>query len=614
MCGIIGYVGKRNAKDVIMSGLARLEYRGYDSAGIALSAPYGAGTVVLNKAKGHLSVLREKIDSLDLLGSMALGHTRWATHGAPSDLNAHPLKFGRVVVVHNGIIENYLVLKQELIARGHIFSSATDTEVVAHLLDELLQEGNAVEIALRLMCERLHGSFALGFMIDGETTRLYFAKRGTQPLVIAKNDDECFFASDQAALVDFKPPFYTLNDYETGFIERDRAEVYDMVGNSLNIEFKPLLAQLESVEKLGHEHFMHKEIFEQPETIRRVLAGRLTDDALFLNGFELDFAALAKVRNIEIIGCGSAHLAGLIAKPDLEEMLGLPVSVEIASEYRYRKTLTDDRTLVIAISQSGETADTLAALEKGFDQKALCMAVCNVVGSALANRCHESIGNLFLHAGPEIAVASTKAFIAQLVALKLFAMAFAKIRGFLPVEQEQYKVRALLQLAQNVDKLLRLDEEISKITKELINEQRMLYLGRGELFPLALEGALKMKELSYISAEGYAAGELKHGPIATIDQGMPAVVIFGHDVRAIKTASNLQEIKARGAKIISIVPGPIDGVREESDVVLDIGACEPWLMPVLATIPLQLLAYHLSVHKGLDPDKPRNLAKSVTVE
>lgn len=613
MCGIVGYVGKRNAKDVIMSGLARLEYRGYDSAGIALSSEEGQVTV-LNKSRGRLSALESKIDGLDLLGQMALGHTRWATHGAPSDLNAHPHKYGRVVVVHNGIIENYLALKQELKEKGHSFSTATDTEVVAHLFDNLLNEGHDALKALWLLCERLEGSFALGFMIDGDSTRLYFAKRGTQPLIVAKNQDECFFASDQAALVDFGPSFYSLKNYETGYIERDRAEVFDLSGNPLSIEFKPLIAKLESIEKAGHKHFMHKEIFEQPETIRRVLSGRLKDDEINLPAFELDFNSLGTIKNIEIIACGSAYFAGLIAKPGLEERLGLPVTVEIASEYRYRKTLTNNQTLVIAISQSGETADTLAALEKAHLSGAHCMSVCNVVGSAIANKCQESIGNLFLHAGPEIAVASTKAFIAQVVALKLFAMAFAKHRGLLNEEEEKKNVQALIGLSAKVDDILALDDEISKVALNLVDEPRMLYLGRGELFAVALEGALKMKELSYIFAEGYPAGELKHGPIATIDEGMPAIVIFGHNTLAVKTASNLQEIKARGARVISIVPGHVDGVKDESDVVFDIGNCEAWLIPVLATIPLQLLAYHLAVHKGLDADKPRNLAKSVTVE
>lgn len=613
MCGIVGYVGKRNAKDVVMSGLTRLEYRGYDSAGIALREQENNQTIVLNKAQGKLSVLKEKISALELSGKMAIGHTRWATHGAPSDLNAHPHKFGRVLVVHNGIIENFNELKKELLAKGHSFYSATDTEVVAHLLDDLLNEGHEALKALFLLCERLDGAFAFGFMIDGDDDRLYFAKRGA-PLLVARNDDECFFASDQAALVDFNPQYYALNDYEMGFISRDSIGVFNANGVNVDAQFEPLIAKLESIEKQGYSHFMHKEIFEQPETIKRVLLGKVKNGIICLDGFDLDFDKMNSIKRIEIIGCGSAYLAGLIAKSGLEEMLGLPVSVEIASEYRYRKTLTDKESLVIAISQSGETADTLAALLKAQELGALSMSVCNVIGSAIANKCKNDGGNLFLHAGPEIAVASTKAFIAQVVALKLFTAALAKKRGLLEVSKEQNLVQILSELPNEVSAVLKLDKRIAEIAKEFINEPRMLYLGRGELYPVALEGALKMKELSYIFAEGYPAGELKHGPIATVDEGMPAVVIFGHDILGVKTASNLQEIKARGAKIISIVPKEMPEVEEASDILFDIKASHPFITSVLATIPLQLLAYHLSVHKGIDPDKPRNLAKSVTVE
>lgn len=613
MCGIVGYVGKRNAKDVIMQGLSRLEYRGYDSAGIALRGSEESDEVVLNKAQGRLTVLQEQIEPLDLNGPMAIGHTRWATHGIPSDSNAHPHKFGRVLVVHNGIIENYLEQKRKLLAKGHSFLSATDSEVVAHLMQDLLDEGLVPLEALLRLCEQLEGAFALGFMLDGDRDRLYFAKRGV-PLVVAKNDDECFFASDQAALVDFQPHFYSLNDYELGFIERDRIGIFNENGQAIDIALQPLVAKLESIEKLGHPHFMHKEIFEQPETVRRVLAGRIKDGEIFLEGFELDFSRIAKAERLEIVGCGSAYIAGCIAKPALEELLRLPVSVEVASEYRYRTTLTDEKSLAIAISQSGETADTLAALQKAMQQGAPALSVCNVVGSAIANTCQSSIGNLFLHAGPEIAVASTKAFIATIVALKLLALAVAKSRGLLAPSQERALVRAMLDLPSQIDEILLHDERIQAVAKELVDAPRMLYLGRGELFPVALEGALKMKELSYIFAEGYPAGELKHGPIATIDPGMPAVVLFGHGVLAVKTASNLQEIKARGAKIISITPEAMEEVKAESDVIFDLRSQEPFFTPVLATIPLQMLAYHLSVHKGLDPDKPRNLAKSVTVE
>jgi glucosamine--fructose-6-phosphate aminotransferase (isomerizing) len=613
MCGIIGYIGPRNAKDVILGGLERMEYRGYDSAGLALNTAQTPSGLILQKAAGRLAVLKQKLENQNLFGESAIGHTRWATHGAPSDLNAHPQKYGRVTLVHNGIFENYNALKKELLALGHSFSSTTDTEVAAHLLDSLLNEGHDALKAIALLCERVEGLFALGILIEGEPGRVYFAKRGT-PLLIAQNESESFFASDQAALVEWQPKYYALNDSEMGFIEREHAAVFDHAGQQVPFLLSPLSAKLETIEKHGHKHFMHKEIFEQPRVIEQVLRGRIKDNEICLEGFELDFNQLEHVEKIQIIACGSSYYAGLIAKPQIEGLLALPVEVEIASEYRYRQTLTDSRTLVIAISQSGETADTIAALEKAMSQKAHCMAVCNVLGSTIANRCSLNVGSLMLNAGPEISVASTKAFIAQVVALKLFTMAMAKHRALLSKAEEREAMRALLNLKDRVSEVLKQDQEIALLAEHLKDEPHMLYIARGELFPVALEGALKMKELAYIFAEGYAAGELKHGPIATIDRGMPAVVLFSNDYLASKTASNLQEIKARGAKIISVGPTDAQALRDDADFIIDLGFCEPWLLPILATIPLQLLAYHLSALKGLDVDKPRNLAKSVTVE
>ena len=613
MCGIIGYIGPRNAKDVILGGLERMEYRGYDSAGLALNVAQKPNGLILQKAAGRLSVLKQKLESQDLFGESAIGHTRWATHGAPSDLNAHPQKYGRVTLVHNGIFENYLSLKQELQKAGHSFISTTDTEVAAHLLDSLLNQGHDTLKAISLLCEKVIGLFALGILIEGEPGRVYFAKRGT-PLIVAQNGSESFFASDQAALVEWQPKYYALNDSEIGFIERSNVAVFDHAGQQVSFLLSPLSAKLEAIEKQGYEHFMHKEIFEQPRVIKQVLLGRIKNDEICLEGFELDFERLDHIQKIQIIACGSSYYAGLIAKTGLEARLGLPVEVEVASEYRYRHTLTDSKTLVIAISQSGETADNIAALEKALSQKALCMAVCNVLGSTIANRCGLSVGSLMLNAGPEISVASTKAFVAQVVALKLFTIALAKHRNVLSRLEEQEAIGALLKLSDHISRVLQQDQEIAALAKQLKDEPHMLYIARGELFPVALEGALKMKELAYIFAEGYAAGELKHGPIATIDHGMPAVVLFSNDNLALKTASNLQEMKARGAKIISVGPSDAPALHNDADFVIDLGLCEPWLLPILTTIPLQLLAYHLSALKGLDVDKPRNLAKSVTVE
>ena len=613
MCGIIGYIGPRNAKDVILGGLERMEYRGYDSAGLALNKaqePYG---LIVQKAAGRLSVLKQQLENQDLFGESAIGHTRWATHGAPSDLNAHPQKYGRVTLVHNGIFENYVSLKESLTRAGHSFLSSTDTEVAAHLLDSLLNDGHEALKAISLLCEQVIGLFALGIIIEGESGRIYFAKRGT-PLIIAQNESESFFASDQAALVEWQPKYYALNDSEIGFIERDHVFVFDHALNQVSFMLNPLSAKLDTIEKQGYKHFMHKEIFEQPRVVEQVLLGRVNNTQICLEGFDLDFSRLDHIQKIHIIACGSSYYAGLIAKPGLEARLGLPVEVEIASEYRYRQTLTNSHTLVIAISQSGETADTIAALEKAFSQNALCMAVCNVLGSTIANRCGLSVGSLMLNAGPEISVASTKAFIAQVLALKLFTIALAKHKNMLLAHEEHDALVGLMGLKDHITRVLQQDSEIALLAEELKDEPHMLYIARGELFPVALEGALKMKELAYIFAEGYAAGELKHGPIATIDQGMPAVVLFSSDHLASKTASNMQEMKARGAKIISVGPTDAPALRNDADFVIDLGVCDPWLLPILTTIPLQLLAYHLSVLKGLDVDKPRNLAKSVTVE
>lgn len=610
MCGIVGYVGSNNAVDVVVGGLEHLEYRGYDSAGIAIRTVNNQ--VVIKKAVGKLLELIKLLETNKAVGTNGMGHTRWATHGAPSLENAHPHRYGRVTIVHNGILENHAIIKQKLESQGHVFYSNTDTEVAAHVLDSFLQEGKEPLQALSMLCDTVRGAYAFGIMIDNDPERIYFAKHGS-PLIVAHNDTDYFFASDQTALVDEKPVYYALEDGQIGYISTSGVAVFDLKCQQQHITYSPITAQKEAAQKMGHKHFMHKEIFEQQQTIERVLRGRLDSHGLNLNGFEINFDRAIAAKTVDILACGSSYLAGLIIKPQLESLMGIPVNVEIASEYRYRPTLTNQETLVIAISQSGETVDTLAALNKALANNAACMAVCNVVGSAIARACEQSLGNLFLQAGPEISVASTKAFIAQLVALKLFTYGIAKKLGRLSHHEEMSLLEQFKSLEDSVQAMLTRDEEIRELAKTLLNEGRMLYLGRGEMFPVALEGALKMKELSYTFAEGYPAGELKHGPIAMIENGMPVVVIFGSEL-AIKTASNLQEVKARGAKIISVIPKGLSGIKEESDHWIELGTCPPTLEPILATIPLQLLAYHLSDLKGIDVDKPRNLAKSVTVE
>lgn len=605
MCGIVGYVGNKPALDVVISGLDRLEYRGYDSAGVAILSE----KLTIEKSIGKLSALKSKISGVKIPGHLGMGHIRWATHGAPSFDNAHPHQFGKVTMVHNGIFENYRLIKEKLIEEGHEFYSDTDTEVAAHLLNNFLNEGHEPLKAIAMLCDTVHGLYALGIMIENDD-RVYFAKNGS-PLIVAESLGEAFFASDQAALVDYQPLFSTLNDYEMGYISKEGVYLCDIRGDKKTPQFLPLTAKKESLEKNGHKHFMHKEIFEQPEMVDRVLAGRLNQRGLDILGFGVDFSKLKDINKIHIIACGSSYYAGLLAKPIIESWLRWPVSVEIASEYRNRDALIDSSTLCIAISQSGETIDTLEAVKKALKEGAQCISICNVLGSAIATECGKSAGNLFLNAGPEVSVASTKAFVAQLLALRLLTVGLAKkFRGF---NGDEIFVD-FIRLKHSMKDLLKMDDEIKALAQDLINEPRILFLGRGEFFPIALEGALKMKELTYISSEGYAAGEIKHGPIAMIDEGTPVVVLFGSEPMHQKTASNLQEAKARGAKIISIMPKSLSGVKEESDVVMEYGPTIPMFEPILATLPVQLLAYHLSDLKGIDVDKPRNLAKSVTVE
>lgn len=614
MCGIVGYVGHRPAMDVIISGLQYLEYRGYDSAGVAIHAQGSDEEkthIHVEKAAGKLDALRSKVSGLNLPANSGIGHTRWATHGAPTINNAHPHRYGGVCLVHNGIIENHVMLKDKLKENGHIFYSDTDTEVAAHLLNSFLEEGFLILHAISKLCDTIHGAYSFGIIVDNEPDRVFFAKRGS-PLLVAKGDGEAFLASDQAALVDHGPRYYSLEDHEIGYISTSEIKVF-----SLSLEEKPIFlselkAKKESVQKMGHAHFMHKEIFEQAQTIDHVSRGRVLHNDIDLNGFGLDFERIARANRIQIVACGSAFYAGLLAKGSLEEVLGIPVMVEIASEYRYRKTLCDSKTLVIAISQSGETVDTLEALKKAMHQGSMCMSVCNVQGSAIAALCERSVGNLLLNAGPEISVASTKAFVAQLVALRLFMMAMAKVMN--KPSPSSHLAEDLLALKQGIEQMLGLDQDMRALAKTLVEEERMLYLGRGDFFPVALEGALKMKELTYISAEGYPAGELKHGPIAIIDPKTPAVVLMGSDTVHQKTISNMQEVKARGAKIIVMAPKYYQYLKEESHLFLELPPCPPLFEPIASVIPLQLLAYHLSDLRGIDVDKPRNLAKSVTVE
>lgn len=613
MCGIIGYIGKRNAKDVIIKGLERLEYRGYDSSGIALAASHEDESYILLKSSGKLDALKNRLDPLNLSGERAIGHTRWATHGAPNDQNAHPHKFGRVYVVHNGIVENYSELKDELKALGHSFLSDTDSEVLAHYLDHLITQGKSVLDAIKILAMKIKGASSFGFMIEEERERLYFINNGA-PLLVAQGKNETFFASDQIALVDFNVSFYALRENEYGFIERDKLSVFSAEGDAQAITLSRLLASVESIEKNGHKHFMRKEIFEQPEVLDKFFMGKVKNNHINSEALNLKLDNINAVKRIHIVGCGSAYYAGLLAKSYFEAELKIPVDVEIASEYRYRETLTDNETLLIAVSQSGETAETLAACSKGLSLGSHCLAVCNVLGSALVRLVADSVGSIYLHAGPEIAVASTKGFLAQVIALKFLCLSLKKHFGKLNQNQEEDEIKAFLSIKNNIKLVLELDSKIRDMAEEIKNAPHIFFLGRGEMYPVALEGALKMKELSYVCAEGYPAGELKHGPIATVNEGMPAVILFSDEALALKSKSNLLEIKARGALTLAIGPENLTKHMADADRMLIIPNADKSILSILATIALQLLAYHVSDLKGLDVDRPRNLAKSVTVE
>lgn len=611
MCGIVGYIGEQNAKDIVLTGLSRLEYRGYDSAGLAISSNQ---QILVKKSAGRLNCLKNMLEQEPVFGVQAIGHTRWATHGAATNENAHPHCYGQVHLVHNGIIENYINLKTKLLAKGHNFISQTDTEIIAHVVQDLLDNGYRPLEAIKELGNILSGAYSLAIMLSLEKDKIFFIKKGS-PLIVANEDSkESFLASDQVALVNFAKSYCDLADGDFGFISQAEIVVFNGEGKVEELDFKKINAELGHIEKNGHEHFMHKEIFEQPQVLGRVLAARVKDGALLEHGFNLNFARLKQIERIHIVACGSSYLAGMMAKAELEAGLQIPVDVEIASEYRYRLSLTNNKTLVLAISQSGETADTLAALDKALSHGAICLSICNVVGSAIPRLCEYSGGNFYLNAGPEISVASTKAFFAQAIALKLLSLMFKKVFCRLEPDSEQESVAELLALPQKIKEVLKLDEQIKKLAQSLINESRVLFMARGELLALAYEGALKMKELAYISAEAYPAGELKHGPIATIEEGTPVIAIGADDFLQTKLLSNISEVKARGAKVIVIAPTSASALENAADSFIGLPNSSAELTSILAIIPLQLLAYHLSALKGLDVDKPRNLAKSVTVE
>ncbi|MEO5601777.1 MAG: glutamine--fructose-6-phosphate transaminase (isomerizing) [Cyclobacteriaceae bacterium] len=611
MCGIVAYVGKRNARDVIIKGLKRLEYRGYDSAGIAMLN----GGLNVFKKKGKVTDLEAFLKEKNVAGHLGMGHTRWATHGEPNDVNAHPHFSGsrHLAIIHNGIIENYSSLKQELINKGHDFLSDTDTEVFIHFIEDIQEnEKCSLEEAVRLSLTKVIGAYAIVIMSSQEPDLLVAARKGS-PLVIGVGKDEFFLASDATPIVEYTNEVVYLNDQEVATIRGNKLTVKNTANLPLTPYIQTVDLELEAIEKGGFDHFMLKEIFEQPKSIRDCMRGRLDSQTgrLVLGGLHEYLNKLVNADRILIVACGTSWHAGLVAEYFFEEFCRIPVEVEYASEFRYRNPVIREGDVVIAISQSGETADTLAAIELAKSKGAIIFGVCNVVGSSIPRATH---AGAYTHAGPEIGVASTKAFTAQLTVLSMIALIVAQKKGTIA----EHKLHELLVEMENipfkVEEALKLNDQIEKIALTFKDARNFLYLGRGYNFPVALEGALKLKEISYIHAEGYPAAEMKHGPIALIDEEMPVVFIATRDSSYEKIVSNIQEVKARKGRVISVITRGDMLIPEMSEFVIEVPSVHEALMPMVSVIPLQLLSYHIAVMRGCHVDQPRNLAKSVTVE
>jgi len=624
MCGIVGYVGKKSVVPVIIEGLRRLEYRGYDSAGIAVGN--GGDGLDIRRAEGKLRNLEEAIKQKPLNGTYGIGHTRWATHGRPTEENAHPHRdcTGKIVVVHNGIVENYLSLKKKLVEEGHKFTTETDTEIIAHLVEKFLYKtGNghrpSLEEAVRQTIKQLSGVFAIAVICTDDPSKIVAARNGP-PAVIGLGNDEYFVASDVPAILHHTRDIFFLADGDMAVVTSDGVQLTDFNG-------KPVVRQVQHVtwdpiqaEKGGFKHFMLKEIYEQPGAVRETTLGRVSQDTghIFLDQMEIDEAEFRAAKKINIIACGTSWHAGLAGKFMIESLARVPVEVDYASEWRYRNPIVEQDTITLVISQSGETADTLAAQREAKAKGSKTLAVCNVVGSMITR---EAAGTIYTHAGPEIGVASTKAFTGQLTALYIFAMYLAQVRGVMKAEQARGSMLELTKIPAKLETLLAQDQACDELAKRYQKVHDFLFLGRGIHYPIALEGALKLKEISYIHAEGYPAGEMKHGPNALIDENLPVVVIATRDVndsesmlRYEKTISNLKEVKARSGVVIALATEGDDEIKEAADYVVYIPPAPDELSPILEIVPLQLLAYHIAVRRGCDVDQPRNLAKSVTVE
>ena len=610
MCGIVGAVAERNITPILLEGLKRLEYRGYDSAGVAVFT--NAGKLERVRRPGKVSELEQALAGEPLVGRLGIAHTRWATHGAPCERNAHPHFSGDLAVVHNGIIENHEVLREQLKGLGYVFTSDTDTEVIAHLLNHKLKDHSDLTTALKATVKELHGAYGLAVVSASQPDRVVAARSGS-PLVIGLGLGENFLASDQLALRQVTDRFMYLEEGDIADIRRESVAIWDVNGNAVEREAVQYRDGAEAADKGEFRHFMLKEIHEQPSVVQRTLEGRLSQNQVLVNAFGPQAAELfAKVRNVQIVACGTSYHAGMVARYWLEELAGIPCQVEVASEFRYRKVVVQPDTLFVTISQSGETADTLAALRNAKELGFLAsLAICNVSISSLVR---ESDLTLLTQAGREIGVASTKAFTTQLVGLLLLTLSLGQVRGTLAEGVEATLVEELRRLPTRLGEALAMDSTVEKVAELFADKNHTLFLGRGAQYPVAMEGSLKLKEISYIHAEAYPAGELKHGPLALVDDDMPVVTVAPNNELLEKLKSNLQEVRARGGQLVVFADEKAGMTNGEGTHVINMPHIHDTLSPILYTIPLQLLSYYVAVLKGTDVDQPRNLAKSVTVE
>ncbi len=608
MCGIIGYIGYRQAAPLLYRGLQRLAYRGYDSAGLAVA---GEG-LALRRSVGKLENLDHVLHTEPVQGTVGIGHTRWATHGRPSEENAHPHRAGQVVVIHNGIIENYLELRHELLAQGRSFSSETDSEVISHLIDQHIQDGLAFAEATRAALKRLTGSFAIVALCESQPDTIVTAKNST-PIVVGLGERENFIASDIPALLDYTRQVVFLEDGEIAEVTREGIRFSNFDGQPVDRAPRPVTWDALTAQKEGYKHFLLKEIHEQPQAIIDTMRGRIQTEEghVWLGELEPHGQVLDSIKRISLLACGTAWHACLLGKFFLEELARIPAEVDYGSEFRYRNPPVDADTLVLTVSQSGETADTLAALEGGRAAGAKTLTICNVVDASIPRKADMVV---YTHAGPEISVASTKTFTSQLVALYLLALYLGRRRGVLNAERGRQLIESVVNLPALLQHGLAQGRAIEKIAKKYGHADDFLYLGRGVNYPIALEGALKLKEISYIHAEGYPAGEMKHGPIALIDDQLPVVVLLPKDPVYAKTLSNMKEVEARGGRIIAVTDTPSQELEDIAWEIIQVPSIHHLLMPIVLMVPLQLLAYHIALYRGTDVDQPRNLAKSVTVE